>query len=105
MVMSSSSAPGLSLVTMDVPPEIEPRFNDLYDQSHLAEVLAVPGVTGGYRYVAVEGSPKYQAVYDLASPDVVKSTAFREMAGRPGEWTDRIRPHFFNYDRRVFAQI
>lgn len=103
--MTNAVAPGLSLVTMDVPPQIEQRFNELYDQEHLAEVLAVPGVTGGNRYVAVEGTPKYQAVYDLASADVVSSTAFREMAGRPGEWTDQIRPHFFNYDRRAFTQI
>jgi hypothetical protein len=103
--MSASTAPGLSLVTMDVPAEIEARFNHLYDTEHLAEVLAVPGVVGGRRYQAVEGTPRYQAVYDLESAAVVTSPAFREMAEQPGEWTQQIRPHFYNYHRRVLTQI
>lgn len=103
--MTSQKSPGLSLVSMDVPPDIEPRFNELYDAEHLAEVLAVPGVTGGRRYIAVEGGPKYQAVYDVESPDVVRGEDFRAMADRPSEWTQQIRPRFFNYHRRLFRQI
>ena len=100
-----TTAPGLFLVTMDVPAEIEARFNYLYDSEHLAEVLAVPGVIAGRRYQAVEGAPKFQAVYDLKDVAVVTSAAFHEMVERPGEWSRQIRPHFFNYDRRVFTQI
>jgi hypothetical protein len=50
-------------------------YSDLADD--LPQSLEIPGVLDGARYVAVKGGPKYLAVYELDSADVIQSGANR----------------------------
>ena len=51
----------------------EDEYNAWYDDVHLAEFSALPGVINGRRFkVAKDGQPQYAAVYELsAHPDAV----------------------------------
>ena len=52
------------------------EFNAWYDTRHLPQLKAIPGILDAARYVAVKGGPKYLAVYELESAEVVRSDAF-----------------------------
>ena len=51
----------------------EDEYNAWYDDVHLAEFSALPGVINGRRFkVAGDDKPKYAAIYELSShPDQV----------------------------------
>ncbi|HSZ42914.1 MAG TPA: hypothetical protein VK817_23375 [Trebonia sp.] len=50
----------------------EDEYNEWYDNTHLPEFLALPGVVSGKRYRLSPGGPKarqsYTAVYELDGP-------------------------------------
>ena len=52
------------------------EFNAWYNTQHLPQLRAIPGILDAARYVAVKGGPKYLAVYELDSVDVLRSDAF-----------------------------
>ena len=54
----------------------EEEFNAWYDTRHLPQLMAIPGILDAARYVAVKGGPKYLAVYELETADVIHSDAF-----------------------------
>lgn len=82
------SAKYLYVVRMDVDPEVEAQFNAWYNDEHVPALLEVPGVTGASRYAAIEGSPKYVAIYEMETPTVRASdtwkTAVMETPRPPG---------------------
>ena len=87
------------IAQMDIPPEHEAEFNRIYDHDHIPIILKVPGVRSCTRFALEHGSvaniPKYTAVYEIDSPDVVTSDAWKEAIDQ-GEWKPKIRPHTFN---------
>ncbi|MGC1710935.1 MAG: hypothetical protein WA717_04945 [Methyloceanibacter sp.] len=65
-----------------------------------------PDFFGARRFTAVEGSPKYLALYDLESPEVLNSAAYRHVVGAgKSAWTRRMEPQFRNFTRNVYASI
>ena len=82
---------GFLLVLMQPPPTLEEEFNAWYDTEHIAERLAVPGFETALRYVCIDGAPRYLALYDLASPDVLNSPAYLKVAfDNASPWTKRV---------------
>ena len=82
---------GFLLVLMQPPPALEEEFNAWYDTEHIAERLAVPGFETALRYVCIDGAPRYLAMYDLASPDVLNSPAYLKVGfGNASPWTRRV---------------
>ena len=109
-VIMSSKAKYLFVVSMDVAPDKEALFNEVYDDEHIPYILAVPGVLsatrstrepltmllGGEKMTMDPGNePKYCAIYELESPDVLLSDAWAE-AGEKGRWPTEVRPHTTN---------
>ncbi len=95
----------LYVVIMDVEPDKEGLFNEIYDQEHIPVLLKVPGVVAAARYkTADEGVPRYLAIYEVESPDVPHSEAFRK-ASDSGEWPTKVRPYTKNRSRIVYTQI
>ena len=96
-------------VSMDVAPEKEALFNEVYDTEHVPYLLEVPGVVavtrarsvpfqvaiGGETKEVPAGSPRYLALYTLESPEVLTSAAWAEAVER-GRWGPEVRPHTFN---------
>jgi hypothetical protein len=97
---------GLLLVMADIDPAIEHDFNQWYEQEHLAERMAIPGFLRARRFTAIEGSPKYLALYDLESLEVLNSAQYRHVIGAgKSAWTRRMEPQFRNFTRNVYVSI
>jgi len=106
----SSKANYLMIVSMDVDPEHEALFNEVYDQEHIPNLSRVPGVLGIVRYkreelimsiggekkiMRAENEPAYSVIYELESPGVLTSPEWAE-AVEAGRWPAQVRPYTRN---------
>jgi hypothetical protein len=106
------------IASMDVAPEKEALFNELYDTEHVPLLLKVPGVLSAVRvttepltmFVAgerkklvAEGEPRYSAIYELESADVLVSDAWAKAVDQ-GRWPIEVRPYVRNR-RHVLKKI
>lgn len=96
---------GMLATWTDFGPEGEDDFNDWYNTEHLLERAMVPGFYNARRYVAVHGAPKYMALYDTESPEVLTSAAYKKILENPTEWSMQVMPNFKNFDRCVAEQV
>jgi hypothetical protein len=107
----------LFTASMDVEPDKEAVFNEVYDTEHVPLLLKVPGVIavarfkvqeltmvlgGERRTIVVENQPKYSALYELESPDVLVSPAWAKVVDA-GRWPGEVRPYTKNR-RHVMQQ-
>jgi hypothetical protein len=105
------------MASMDVAPDKEALFNEVYDREHIPNLMAVPGVLavtrvksepfaiaiGGERKAMPAASPRYTAIYELESPDVLASQAWVR-AVEAGRWPSEVRP-FTSERRHVLARV
>ncbi|HEY2995937.1 MAG TPA: hypothetical protein VGM22_24230 [Methylomirabilota bacterium] len=105
--MANQKGSGLLMVWADVPADKEPDFNRWYNEEHLAERLAIPGFLSGARYEAVKGGPKHLAVYELESPAVMESPAYKKVQANPTPWTQRSGPQAVatTFIRNIYTMI
>ncbi len=95
---------------MDVDADKEALFNEVYDTEHIPLILKVPGVIsctrmkldklrismgGETKEIDPQGAPRYAAVYELQSPDVLTSAAFAQAVDH-GRWPTQVRPYTKN---------
>jgi len=82
---------GLLLTLTEPSPELETEFNAWYDTEHIVERLSIPGFLSARRWIAdvKPGEGKYLATYELVSPDVLYSEAYRERFANPTPWSER----------------
>lgn len=95
---------------MDVDPDKEALFNEVYDQEHIPLITKVPGVIsatrvkldalrmsmgGETRVMDPQGAPRYAAIYELESPEVLVSPGFAK-AVDSGRWPTHVRPYTRN---------
>ena len=82
------------VVQMDIPQHLEADFNRIYDEEHVPLRLAVPGFLNARRYKAAEANwPRYLALYDLESVDVLKTSQYARLAKeRAMEREIRVHP-------------
>ena len=96
------------LVQMDIPSELEEDFNRIYDTQHVPNILKAPGVHRCTRYRLessdVEGVARYAALYEIDSPEVPTSAAWRAESEK-GDWPGKIRPHATNRSHIIFKQV
>ena len=100
----------LFIASMDVAPEKEALFNEVYDTEHVPNLLKVPGVVavtrlsaepltmsigGEARRIVAEGEPKHSAIYEIEGPEVLVSREWAE-AVELGRWPEQVRPHTRN---------
>jgi hypothetical protein len=95
---------GLLVVLMEPEDGYEELLNRWYDDEHLAERAEVPGILSVRRYVAVEGEPKYLAMYELDTPAVVQGEPYLEQKRRPTPLTQEVEAHV-RMIRNVYAEI
>ena len=104
--------------SMDVQPDKEDVFNEVYDKEHVPMLIEVPGVIsiarfktqeltmilgGERRTIVIENEPKYSALYEIESPDVLTSDAWAAAVDK-GRWADEVRP-FTSNRRHVLRQL
>ena len=95
-------AEGMLLNAMNAAAEVEDEFNAWYTEEHLPRLSQVPGVLRARRYGMAGGTHRYIALYDLTSPAVQASPAWREAANTP--WTEKMRPYFRDRLRLVLKR-
>ncbi len=84
----------LLIVTAEVDAAVEADWNRWYDDVHLPDALACPGVLAGRRYVSIgqisesdrgqnrrTSAKLYTTVYELDSPAAVETKEFTAMRG------------------------
>jgi hypothetical protein len=74
---------GLLMVYGDVAAEHEEECNRWYNEEHIPERLAIPGVLNEARYGAVAGGPTYLVCYELATPDAWYADAWQQWLQHP----------------------
>jgi len=104
------------MVSMDVDPDKEALFNEVYDQEHIPNLLKVPGVHAATRVKAepsfttnIGGEEKrithegasYCAIYEIDGPDVLTSPEWAK-AGEAGRWPSQVRPFTRNRRHAVY---
>ncbi len=109
----------LFTASMDVEPAREAIFNEAYDAEHVPELLTVPGVIsvtrfktqefsmtiGGQRKtMTVENEPKYTALYEIESPEVLISDSWAK-AVDSGRWPAAVRPFTTNRRHVLYCRI
>lgn len=98
------------IASMDVDPDKEDLFNEVYDTEHIPLLSTVPGVIsvtryknepltmimgGARRVIETPDEPAYSAVYEIESPAVLVSDAWAEAIDR-GRWPTQVRPYTRN---------
>ena len=104
---------------MDVTPEREALFHEVYDTEHIPLILQVPGVISATRFAIQpfsmvlggerktmdpQGAPRFHALYELESPDVLLSTAFAKAVDQ-GRWPTQVRPHTSNRRHLMLGRL
>jgi len=104
---------------MDVEADKEQLFNEVYDREHVPILKAVPGVIstarfktqeltmimgGERRTIVVENEPRYSALYELESPEVLTSDAWAK-AVEEGRWPAQVRPYTKNRRHVLYRRI
>ena len=100
----------LFIASMDVEPAKEALFNDVYNSEHCPELGKISGVGpitrfeaqafqvligGQMQTVQTDGQPRFHAMYELDSPDILRSPEWGE-AVELGRWPEQLRPHTSN---------
>ncbi len=104
---------------MDVEPSREALFNEVYDTEHVPMLLAVPGVIsiarlkvrpltmilgGEKKSIVFESEPRYNALYEIESPEVLTSEAWGRAVDQ-GRWAPEVRPHTKNRRHLLFERL
>jgi hypothetical protein len=104
---------------MDVEPEKDALFNEVYDKEHVPMLLRVPGVISVARFktqeltlliggerktVVVENEPAYNALYEIESPEVLVSDAWGK-AIEQGRWPGQVRPYTKNRRHVLYRKL
>jgi hypothetical protein len=112
-------SPYLFVATMDVAPDKDALFNEVYDTEHVPLLLKVPGVGavarfrrepltmvigGERRTIEIAGEPRYTALYELASPEVLVSDAWAQAVDQ-GRWPGQVRPHTSNRRHVLYRRM
>ena len=85
------SEKGLLLVLVDPAPALEEELNDWYDTEHLPERAGIAGFETARRYTSLGDGPRYAAIYDLTSLDVLGGEDYRAVSGSNfSPWTKRL---------------
>ena len=103
--MANKKGTALMMVWADIPADKEEDFNRWYNEEHLQELLSVPGILNAARYEAVRSGPKHLACYELESPAVIETDAFKD---RPRtEWGSRVSPSIIgtNFINNVYEMV
>lgn len=109
----------LFAAAMDVDPDKEALFNEVYDTEHVPMLLAVPGVVsmarfrteeltmiigGERRRIVAPGEPRYSALYEIEGPEVLTSEGWGRAVDR-GRWPGQVRPYTRNRRHVLLARL
>jgi hypothetical protein len=104
---------------MDVEPDKDALFNEVYDKEHVPLLLKVPGVVAVARFkkqevtlviggerktIVVENEPTYNTFYEIQSPEVLVSKAWANAVDQ-GRWPGQVRPYTRNRRHVLYEKL
>jgi hypothetical protein len=97
---------GLLAAFMNPPVDDEGGFNAWYDEEHVPLRLSVPGFLNAWRYKAAEeDGPRYLALYELESVDVLNSSGYERLAEERSQREADMLAQIPMIDRRVLRLV
>ena len=112
-------APYVFAAAMDIAPDREALFHEVYDTEHVPILLEVPGVVavarfrarpvelvigGQRRTIVAEREPRYTALYEIERPEVLMSDAWAAAVDR-GRWPGEVRPYTTNRRHVLYERL
>ena len=109
----------LFIAAMDVEPEKEALFNEVYDTEHVPNLIKVPGLISVARFrrepltMSIGGElktidfvdePRYTALYEVEGPDVMSTPAWGK-AVEEGRWPAQVRPYTKNRKHTLYRKL
>ena len=91
-IAQADMAPFLQIGRMDVPTDIEDKFNEWYNTIYVPNYEKVAGCIRARRFQAFQGEPKYLVVYEFEHEKVSQSPEWLT-ARESSPVTATIRPH------------
>jgi hypothetical protein len=99
---ASGAAPVVMLVSMSVPPEVEPDLAAYYEQEHFPLLLKVPGWRRARRFELIEGTgPKYLSLHEVDSEAAFDDPGYATATTTP--WRNRIVAAAVGREKRLFG--
>ena len=104
---------------MDVDPSRDALFHEVYDKEHIPALLEVPGVVSAARFkvreltlmiggerktIDPQGAPRYNALYELESPEVLVTSAWARAVER-GRWPTEVRAFTRNRHHLLYERL
>ena len=81
----------------------EERFNEWYNIHHLPELLRCPGFNAAWRFEAIEGSPRFVALFDVDGMEAFESPAYLALKNRTPEQFQAIAQEVLPHCEAVFS--
>lgn len=107
------ASPYWSFIMVDIKGEAEEEFNQWYNEEHIPLMAKCPGWLRARRYVLKDwgrfgvdapkspsAPPKYLAVYEWASLDMLESDELKTALSTP--WAKKLFEHRLSTDKRVY---
>lgn len=99
----------LLMIRVDPPREKETEWNEWYSSKHALDRLAIKGFQCVRRFVAIDGGPKYLALYDLTDVGVLNSERYLRLRNweksQPPDTFEAMTSKFPNFSRNLYEQI
>lgn len=97
--MTAGGRPEAMIVLeIDIDPEFEEAFNRWYDDRHLPEVCALPGILSATRLRVTGAEGRYLTIYALSDPGAFETDAYRKWRAASRD-TDEMMARFRRVSR------
>jgi len=96
---------GILFSQMEPPEGWEADFHTWYDTDHIPVRLALPGFDAATRYRAIEGEPKFLAVYELGDMGVLDTPEYRKIKVAPSAETKRMLSNVRGFTRYTCEEV
>lgn len=90
---------GMLLTLTDVSARDERDYNEWYNREHIDDRVDLPGFHRGRRYAAVQGKPKYLAVYECDTVAILGTQNYLRTLDHQTPWSQRVMARFTHFHR------
>jgi hypothetical protein len=90
---------GLVVIWNGIREDKREDFMEWHPRQHMVERLSIPGFLRGRRCIALDGATEFLTIYELTSPDVLLTDAYKRRLANPTDWSTATLPAFTDNTR------
>lgn len=90
---------GAIVIWNGIGPELREDFFEWHPREHMVERLGIPGFLRGRRCIAMDGATEFLTLYELQTPEVLLTEAYRSRLTQPTPWSAKVLPGFTDNTR------